>query len=161
MGFPEEVMLLLRASEKFGVGFVEMRAGADELVKLEWRFVGKDFLIYFRKTQGFLSFVVDLGSFEWCIRLFCRLFHLNRKGVWELRTSSSVRGLRIYQRWCGSFCRSGGKLCCTNVASSFGGISWMRVKLEGWRVLGWEWSWNNILIWKLSLFIIPFREEDT
>ena len=28
MGFPEEVMLLLRASEKFGVGVVEMVAGA-------------------------------------------------------------------------------------------------------------------------------------
>ena len=57
-------------------------------------FEGKDFLIFFRKTQGFFSLVVDLGSCEWCIRLLSRLFHLNRKGVWELRTISRVTGLR-------------------------------------------------------------------
>ena len=58
MGFPEEVMLLLRASEKFGVGFVEMVAGA------EYRrggddgamFEGKDLFTSFGFLISYLSF---------------------------------------------------------------------------------------------------------
>ena len=38
--------------------------------------------------------MVDLGFFEWCIRLLSRLFHLNRKEVWGLRIISGVSGLK-------------------------------------------------------------------